>query len=185
MASQAATADERMTGEPTLFYVPYPDFLEGVEQLARRLEADHWKPDFVVGVGRGGLVPAAYLSHRTGIAMLSVDHSSGETAFADELLVKLAAKSKDGRRILIVDDINDSGTTIAYLRGEIEAHGGAADEVRVAVLINNVRSRAKAEYAASEIDREGDKRWFVFPWEAVAPRDTLEEEAQEVPERLA
>ncbi|PSJ38804.1 phosphoribosyltransferase [Allosphingosinicella deserti] len=174
-----------MTGEPELFYIPYEQFLDGVEALAQRLDTDHWKPDFLVGIGRGGLVPAAYLSHRTGIAMLSVDHSSGEPGFADELLVKLAAKSKDGRRILIVDDINDSGTTIDHLRAKIEAHGGAADEVRVAVLINNVRSKANAEYAAETIDRETDKRWFVFPWEAVAPRETLTEEAQEVPERLA
>jgi uncharacterized protein len=174
-----------MADEPELFYIPYEVFLDGVEALARRLEEDHWKADYLVGIGRGGLVPAAYLSHRTGIAMLSVDHSSGETAFADELLVKLAAKSKDGRRILIVDDINDSGSTIAHLRASIEAHGGASDEVRVAVLINNIRSRAVAEYAADEIDRHNDKRWFVFPWEAVAPRETLKEEAEEVPERLA
>ena len=174
-----------MADEPELFYIPYEDFLAGVEALARRLEGDHWQPDFIVGVGRGGLVPAAYLSHRTGIAMLSVDHSSGEAAFADELLVKLAAKSKNGIRILIVDDINDSGSTIAHLRASIEAHGGAADEVRVAVLINNLRSRAVAEYAAEAIDRHVDKRWFVFPWEAVAPRETLREEAEEVPERLA
>jgi xanthine phosphoribosyltransferase len=174
-----------MTGEPILFYIPYDAFLEGVEQLARQLEGDHWQPDYLVGVGRGGLVPAAYLSHRTGIAMLSVDHSSGEAEFADELLVKLAARSKGGQRILIVDDINDSGTTIDHLRSAIAAHGGTADEVRVAVLINNVRSRARVEYAADEIDRAVDKRWFVFPWEAVAPRETLKEEAGEVPERLA
>ncbi|QAY76482.1 phosphoribosyltransferase [Sphingosinicella sp. BN140058] len=174
-----------MTGDPELFYIPYPRFLDGVEALAQRLDSDQWQPDFLVGIGRGGLVPAAYLSHRTGIAMLSVDHSSGEPGFADELLVKLAAKSKDGRRILIVDDINDSGTTIEHLRAKIAAHGGAADEVKVAVLINNARSKAHAEYAAETIDRETDKRWFVFPWEAVAPRETLAEEAQEVPERLA
>jgi len=174
-----------MADEPQLFYIAYEDFLRGVEALAQRLESDRWQPDYIVGIGRGGLVPAAYLSHRTGIAMLSVDHSSGEAGFADELLVKLAAKSKDGRRILIVDDINDSGSTIAHLRTSIEAHGGASDEVRVAVLINNVRSRAAAEYAAEEIDRRDDKRWFVFPWEAVAPRETLKDEAQEVPERLA
>ena len=174
-----------MSGTAELFYIPYEDFLQGVEDLALRLESDHWQPDFLVGIGRGGLVPAAYLSHRTGINMLSVDHSSGEAGFADELLVKLAAKSKDGRRILIVDDINDSGTTIAYLRSAIEGHGGASDEVRVAVLLDNIRSRARVEYSAREIDRRTDKRWFVFPWEAVARRETLNQEAQEVPERLA
>ncbi len=171
--------------EPTLFYIPHESFLEDVETLAGQLEADEWKPDFLVGIGRGGLVSAAYLSHRLNQAMLSVDISSGEAGFAAELLVKLAAKIGDGRRILIVDDINDSGSTIARLRAEIEAHIGCGDQLRVAVLINNLRSRATVEYAASVIDRAEDKRWFVFPWEAVARRDELLIEAVSVPERLA
>jgi xanthine phosphoribosyltransferase len=57
--------------------------------------------------------------------------------------------------------------------------------VRVAVLVNNVRSKARAEYSAGDIDRDLDKRWFVFPWEAVAKSTTLIDEALSVPERLA
>ena len=171
--------------QPDLFYIPYEDFLAGVEALATKLEAASWRPDFLVGVGRGGLVPAAYLSHRVDIPMLSVDHSSGEPSFADELLGKLAMKTSAGARILIVDDINDSGSTIAHLRAGISERGGREDQVRVAVLINNIRSRACAEYRGSDMDRETDKRWFVFPWEAVARPATLVEEALSVPERLA
>ena len=171
--------------EPTLLYLPYERFLEEVETLARAVEADAWQPDFLVGIGRGGLVPAAYLSHRTGTQMLSVDHSSGEEGFGDELLDKLAAKIRGGQNILIVDDINDSGGTIEYLRAAIEAKVDNPASLRVAVLIHNIRSRAKAEYHGSEIDRDRDKRWYVFPWEAVAPRATLRVEALAVPERLA
>ena len=170
--------------EPILFYLPYERFLAELEAVALALEADSWRPDFLVGIGRGGLVPAAYLSHRTGIQMLSVDHSSGEVGFGDELLDKLAAKIRDGRRILIVDDINDSGGTIAYLRAAVDAKSGNPAALRVAVLVNNVRSKAKSEYRGSEIDRDADKRWYVFPWEAVAPRATLTIEALAVPERL-
>ena len=171
--------------EPVLHYLSYERFLDEVETLARAIEADSWKPDFLIGIGRGGLVPAAYLSHRTGIQMLSVDHSSGEVGFADELLDKLAAKIRDGRNMLIVDDINDSGGTIQYLRAAIEAKGADSAGLRVAVLVHNVRSKAKAEYHGSAIDRDEDKRWYVFPWEAVAKADSIVEDASEVPERLA
>lgn len=171
--------------EPTLFYIPYQRFLDEVEAVAQAIEGDDWQPDFLVGIGRGGLVPAAYLSHRTGIQMLSVDHSSGEVGFADELLDKLAAKIREGRRILIVDDINDSGGTIASLRAAIDGKSGDPAGLRIAVLVHNVRSPAKAEYRGSEIDRDRDKRWFVFPWEAVAPTATLNLDALAVPERLA
>lgn len=172
------------SAEPTLFYIPYQRFLDELEAVALQIGADAWQPDFLIGIGRGGLVPAAYLSHRTGIAMLSVDHSSGEVGFADDLLDKLAAKIGDGRRILIIDDINDSGGTIAYLRAAIDAKSGDPAGLRVAVLIHNVRSKAKAEYRGSEIDRDSDKRWYVFPWEAVAPRATLTIDALAVPERI-
>ena len=171
--------------QPELFYIGHDRFLADLEAVARAVEADRsWRADFLVGIGRGGLVPAAYLSHRTGIPMLSVDVSSGEPGFADELLAKLAAKMRQGLNLLIVDDINDSGTTIAFLRDAIATYGGIADRLRVAVLINNLRSRAKADYWSETIDRAEDKRWFVFPWEAVAPRQTLVEAASEVPERL-
>jgi xanthine phosphoribosyltransferase len=174
-----------MTDSPVFHHVPYDTFLADLEAIATQVEEGGWRPDFLVGVGRGGLVPAAYLSHRTGITMLSVDHSSGDAAFADELLEKLAAKSREGSRILIVDDINDSGTTIAYLRDVLVSHGCSEPNIRVAVLINNSRSKARVEYAGSHIDRGEDKRWYVFPWEAVAPPESLAEDAAEVPERLA
>jgi xanthine phosphoribosyltransferase len=170
--------------QPELAYISHERFLADLERVAQRIGEDAWRPDFLVGIGRGGLVPAAYLSHRTAIAMLSVDHSSGEPGFGDELLAKLAAKMRAGMNLLIVDDINDSGTTIAFLREAIAAHGGIADRLRIAVLINNLRSRAKADYWSEAIDRAQDKRWFVFPWEAVAPREALIEAASEVPERL-
>jgi hypoxanthine phosphoribosyltransferase len=171
--------------EPELAYIAYETFLGDVDLVARKLEGDSWTPDFLVGVGRGGLVPAAFLSHRLDITMLSVDLSSGDADFSDELIVKLAGKTVDGRRILIIDDINDSGMTIASFRDALATHGGVADCVRVAVLINNLRSRAAVDYWSREIDRDRDKRWFVFPWEAQADRRTLVEEAVAVPERLA
>ena len=171
--------------EPAFHHITHERFLEELEALARQVEADDWRPDFLVGIGRGGLVPAAYLSHRTGLPMLSVDHSTGDRGFGAELLDKLAAKIRSGARLLIVDDINDSGGTINFLRAAIEEKVEDPAGLRVAVLVHNVRSQARAEYRGSEIDRDRDKRWYVFPWEAVAPRETLAEDALAVPERLA
>jgi hypoxanthine phosphoribosyltransferase len=170
---------------PELSFIPYPEFVSDVQTVATALEADRWRPDHIVGIGRGGLVPAAYLSHRTGISLLSVDYSSGVPSFADELMEKLALATRDGSAILLVDDINDSGSTIKALLKSLIDHGAIAERVRVAVLIDNLRSRAKADYRSRTIDRSTDKRWFVFPWEAMAERRTLLEEAEAVPERLA
>jgi hypoxanthine phosphoribosyltransferase len=170
---------------PDLAFIAYPEFVADVQAVAAALEADRWKPDHIVGIGRGGLVPAAYLSHRTGISLLSVDYSSGVPSFAEELMEKLAVATREGKTILLVDDINDSGGTIEALRKSLIDHGAVDTCVRVAVLIDNQRSRAKVDYRSRTIDRSTDKRWFVFPWEAMAERRTLLEEAEAIPERLA
>jgi len=171
--------------EPLLVPVPYEQFVDDIHALAAAMAESGWVPDHIVGIGRGGLVPGAYLSHRTGISLLSVDYSAGVPGFSDELLAKLATATQDGTRILLVDDINDSGGTITALKTAFLGAGGAAEHFRVGVLIDNVRSAAKVDYRARTIDRAEDKSWFVFPWEAMAPRETLIEEAEEVPERLA
>jgi hypoxanthine phosphoribosyltransferase len=156
-----------------------------VQAVATALVEAGWRPDHIVGIGRGGLVPAVYLSHRTGIPVLSIDYSSGVPSFSEELIEKLAASTRAGRSILLMDDINDSGRTIEAFRQSLLAHGAVAEKVRLAVLIDNVRSEAKVDFKSRSIDRSTDKRWFVFPWEAMAERLTLIEEAEAIPERLA
>lgn len=173
------------TGEPELYYLEYyEEFLAKVRQLSRKIQDDGWGPEFVIGVGRGGLVPAVYISHQLDLPMLSIDHSSRVPGFADELLAKVAAMSAQGSRLLFVDDINDSGSTIAYIRELLVGSGCEAANLRFAVLINNTGSRARVDYWTDSIDRAEDKRWFVFPWESVGTKASILEEALSVPERL-
>ncbi|WP_260927023.1 phosphoribosyltransferase [Novosphingobium sp. 9] len=172
------------TPEPQLHYIDYDSFLSRVRELSARIAADSWKPDFVIGVGRGGLVPAVYISHGLELPMLSIDHSAKVPGFADELLGKVAGMSGEGKRLLFVDDINDSGGTILYIRELLSGAGCNADNLRFAVVLNNTRSRATVDLWGEEIDRDEDKRWFVFPWESVGTRDAIVEEARSVPERL-
>lgn len=176
-----------MTQMPSIQFnhIDYHDFLADVESLAVRIETADWRPQFIVGIGRGGLVPGCFLSHRTGIPLLSIDHSSKVYDFAEALLVHLADCTRAGERYLFVDDINDSGKTIGHLRKTLRDNGGDAANARFAVLIDNKSSSETVDYASRAIDRKFDKDWFVFPWESVAPRETLNEEAREDPDRLA
>jgi len=164
----------------------HDDFVTHVRALAAALAADtDWTPSYIIGIGRGGLSPAVYLSHATGLPMLSVDHSSQVEDFADAPLVRLAARTRSGERLLFLDDINDSGRTIAKLRKALAEADAAPNSVRFATLIDNVSSDQRVEYRARTIDRRVTKDWFVFPWEAVAPPDAIAEDAAEVPERIA
>src|SRR3546814_18274345 len=105
--------------------------------------------------------------------MRSVDHATKLAGFGYELLAKLAGLAREGRKLLVVDDINDGGSTVTYIREMLAKQGAVAENVRFAVLINNICSRARVDYWSREIDRNMHKAWFVFPWEAMGKRDAL------------
>ncbi|WP_448664847.1 phosphoribosyltransferase [Sphingomonas sp. CJ20] len=161
----------------------HDDLVAGVEAIAQA--AAEWVPTLLVGVGRGGLTPAVYLSHRMGLPLVSIDHSTRIAQFGEELVAVLAERTRTGARLLFVEDINDSGRTIGEIRAALAAQGAVADGVRFAVLLNNLRSTQQVEYHARAIDRAVTKDWFIFPWEAMAPKETLTAEAMEVPDRIA
>lgn len=176
---------------PIFTPVAHDAFVADVKALAASVAADReWRPDFLIGIGRGGLVPAVFLSHATGVPTLSCDLSSQVRDFADEVLVRLAARTratngKGGERLLFVDDINDSGRTIGLLRAALAGAGAAPGAVRFATLIDNAVSAQRVDHAARTIDRTVTKDWYVFPWEAMAPAGTIVDDAAEVPERIA
>lgn len=169
--------------EPILTDIVMERYLAQIEALADAVVASRWRPDWIVGVGRGGLTPATWLSHALGRPMLSVDLSAQLPAFADALLDALRLRTEAGERLLVVDDINDSGRTILRLRAAL----GDADAavLRVAVLIDNVRSGARVDYSAETIDRAVTKDWFVFPWEKMASRASILADWGEEPDRTA
>lgn len=171
--------------EPNLTDIPIARFEALIQSLAGSIAAEGWRPDFLIGVGRGGLAPATWLSHAIGVPMLSIDLSAGIAAFSDDLLEALARRAMGGERQLFIDDINDSGRTIAGLRATLAEAGAPADRVRFAVLIDNSASMARVDYAAWLIDRAVTKDWFVFPWEAVASRAAIVADSQGVPDRIA
>ena len=159
--------------------ISHDHLVEGVETLAQAI-AD-WSPTLLVGVGRGGLVPAVDLSLRTGLPMVSIDHSAGLPDFATGLMPALAARTRSGERLLFVEDINDSGGTIHAIR---QLFVSVTEPPRFAVLIDNVRSIESVDYRFRTSDRDVTKEWFVFPGESVAPREAVIDEANAVPERL-
>ena len=142
---------------------------------------DSWRPDYVVGITRGGLVPANLISQYIGCRMetLKVSLRDGtecesnlwmaEDAFGHEMY-----KPKN---ILIVDDINDTGATLNYIREDWMSGCLPKDKrwkevwgnnVRVACLYDNESSKSKLDvtYSAVTINKADKDVWIVFPWES-------------------
>jgi len=145
------------------------------ESIASDIRASQWVPDYLVGISRGGLVPAVLLSHKLGIKMYTLDVSLRD--LADELSeynLWMPEDAANGKNILIVDDINDSGETIKWIRNDWHSSIVGLeppddiwwhDRIKIAVVANNLGSNEKVDYRGMDIDKRVDPRWVVFPWE--------------------
>ena len=88
-----------------------------MEFIVKQMRDDNWEPDLIVGLTRGGLIPAVILSHMLDKQMQSLNWSTRDHVekCSD---AALAADAVDGLKILIVDDICDSGLTFRELKDD-------------------------------------------------------------------
>jgi hypoxanthine phosphoribosyltransferase len=161
-------------------YYTWQDVEHQTQEILRQIQASDWRPDYVVGLTRGGLVPANLISQYLGCRMETLKVSlrddtecesnlwMAEDAFGHEM--------EQPKNILIVDDINDTGATLNYIREDwpsgcfpdnprwTEVWGS---NVRVAVLVDNESSKSEIpiSYSAVDINKAEQDSWIVFPWE--------------------
>ena len=126
---------------------------------------DDFKPDIVVGITRGGLWPAMMLSHYLGIKMHTLDVRLRDGDIKENAKY-LKSQMIKGNKILIVDDINDTGATFKWIRDDWDIdYDSEKSNVKFAALIDNVPSEFVVEYAGVEINKEENPEWIVFPYE--------------------
>ncbi|MFC7404011.1 phosphoribosyltransferase [Georgenia alba] len=152
-------------------------------ELARDIVASGWMPDLVIAVARGGLLPAGALAYALGVkamGTLNVEFYTGvgETLPEPVVLPPLMDTSElPGHKVLVVDDVADSGKTLALVMDMIRAKGLPVDADRDGTVESSapVDARSAVIYAksASIIDpdyvwRHTD-RWINFPWSTLPP----------------
>ena len=74
-----------------------------------------------------------------------------------------ASRIQKDKRILVVDDICDSGDTFEKVLYAMKKLG--QNDIKTCCIFQNIRQNFIANFKAKKIDREIDKRWIVFPWE--------------------
>ena len=124
--------------------------------------AAHWIPDIILGINRGGCVPGVYLSHKLNKPHEVIDVRLRDHATLPNLSVLENALTRN-KKVLIIDDINDSGATFDYILNNLET---LQDDFRLAVLLSNVQSTVTVHFYGEVIDKSLNPEWIVFPWEA-------------------
>ena len=153
-------------------YISEQEMKTGVLDIVSQMYSDDWRPDYIVGVTRGGLIPAVMMSHYTGVKMHTLDVRLRDADHSPEHALWMAEEAGAGKRILILDDINDTGETFKWIVKDWEESNPPADwldiwgnNVRFATIIDNVPSKFDVDYTSIEINKAEDPAWIVFPFE--------------------
>jgi uncharacterized protein len=157
-------------------YYTWRDVERQTQEILRQIQRDAWRPDYVVGLTRGGLIPANLISQYLAIPMECLKVSLRDDTSQPESNLWMAQDAYEGKKILIVDDINDSGATLNWIKEDWQSSCFPTEpqwnlvwgnNVRIAVLCDNESSKSKlnVDYSAIDLNKAEEDSWIVFPWE--------------------
>lgn len=186
-------------------YYSWSDVERMCTDIALQMYNDGFRPDYIVGITRGGNVPATILSNMLGIRCEALKVSlrddendcesncwMSEDAFGyvpleDQVTYKSRWDVAKRKKILIVDDINDTGATFNWIKQDWQGSclpdedsgwntvwNGDQANVRFAVLTENLSSGFDSvRYSSHEVNKAEEDVWLVYPWENVSSYDSF------------
>jgi len=149
----------------------WSEFGKASRELARQVADDGFAPDLVLSVARGGLLVGAALGYALDVKNTWTMNVEFYTGIEERLDVPMILPpvpelvDLDTARMLIADDVADTGETLALVKGFCE---GKVAEVRCAVLYEKPPSIVKCEYVWRRTEL-----WIDFPWSAETPVTTV------------
>ena len=158
---------------PEKRYFSYRQIHRTVKDMARRIIADGYNPDVIVAIGTGGFIPARILKTFINRPILTVglqlyDENNvaadvpRKVQWIDEVERKLA-----GRKVLLVDEVDDTRTTLEYCLKELLSNGPAEEAVAVLHRKNKPkRGVIPVEVRRFYVGEELEDVWVVYPWDA-------------------
>lgn len=129
------------------------------DKLARMVKRK-FKPDCIVGIGRGGLIPAVYMSDRLEVRKLyafKVEYYKGEIRGKKPIVTQMPPVSRIKGNVLLVDDVADTGRTLLLVKKLLEKH---AKVVKTATLHYKPQSVIKPDFFA-----QTTTKWIIYPYQ--------------------
>lgn len=135
-------------------------------ELAMRVHESGYRPDAIIAVLRGGVLPALIISDVLGVdefyAVRARHWGIGEELYREPIVEQLPQGRIRGKKILIVDEVADTGKTLAAVVEELRRAGAA--EIRSAVLHVKPTTAHRPDYYAVRL-REWV--WVFYPWSLI------------------
>lgn len=141
----------------TKTHVTWKKYIDSIKKVAEYFQNQRF--DVIIGLTRGGLIPAVLLSHELNIPMMPFNphvlHTNGEPRENIELCISPSVI----REILIIDDISDTGKTFKKTAEFFTKKG--FNVTTASVYINKTTTVFKPNFALYD----SHKKWVVFPYE--------------------
>jgi hypothetical protein len=145
----------------------WAEFGEASRDLATMVHGSGFTPDVVVAIARGGLLLAGSIAYALDVkscGALNAEFYTGVDARLDEPVVLapfIDEVSLAGKRVLLVDDVSDSGRTLRMVLDLITLAGA---EVRTVCLYSKPATVLEPDFVWRRT-----ARWIAFPWSSLAP----------------
>ena len=142
-------------------------FGEAARELAQQVADSGFTPDLVLAIARGGLFVAGALGYALEVKNLHVMNVEYYTGVDQRLEMPVVlppvptAVDLAGARVLVADDVADTGATLKLVRDFCQDH---VADVRCAVVYEKPQSSVQCEYVWRRTDR-----WIEFPWSSQPP----------------
>ena len=134
-----------------------------IEEMCDRLAGmikGRFKPDCIVGIGRGGLVPAVYLSDRLQVKEMyatKVDFYAGKKRGRRPVISQRPPLKRIQGNVLLVDDVADTGETLLAVKKLLSEH---ARSIKTATLHYKPHSKLKPDFFV-----QTTTKWIVYPYQ--------------------
>lgn len=130
--------------------------------LARKILDDEFNSDVIVGVSRGGWIPARVLSdllENPEIANVKAEFYLGVAETKREpVITQSVSVNVKGKKVLVVDDVSDTGKSLHLVETHLLEQG--AKSLKIATLYYKPWSITKPDYY-----EKTTRDWIIFPWE--------------------
>lgn len=152
----------------------WKDIEDSIERLACKVKASDFLPDYIAGITRGGLIPLYFLAKKLGIhnvLTVSAIHFDKEGKREDFSITYLPQINLKDKKVLLVDDIADSGVTLKGVSEAMLTKYKGIDLKTATIALDKTKSAFVPDYYV--IEEKGDQ--IVFPWDPWCPvvKDTL------------
>ena len=146
--------------------LPWGVFGEASRNLSEQIVESGWFPDLIVGVARGGLIPAGAIGYAIGVkamGAINVEFYTDIGQTLDEPIIlspQLDTDSLKGKKVLVVDDVADSGKTLDLVVNLLKE---TADDVRSAVIYTKPKTIFEPDFSWKKTDQWINFAWSVLP----------------------